>query len=216
MMRIMKKGAVCAVTVTLATALAGCGGGDDEDQGKQPAASSSMKAAATPSAETSSSAQESAPAPDAAASDSQAPEQDGASDAKEFGPQGYGELKLGMRPSELAGLSQLVKVTAQPGKGPSECGTFAWLDDTSKIGGYISGQQGVSSVFAKPGWKTREGIAVGSSTTAVKAAYPKLKEGPNYSSAEVPQNDSAEYGFLFAGGKVKELLISTPDQDCHN
>ncbi|MFE7056336.1 hypothetical protein ACFVAO_14115 [Streptomyces californicus] len=203
------------MTVSLATALAACGGGNDEDEGNQ-AAASRQKESATPSAQTSPSAQESAPAPDAAVSDTPAQKQEGQSDAEMFGPQGYGELKLGMRPSELAGLSQLLKVTAQPGKGASECGTFAWRDDAGEIGGYISGQQGVSSVFAKPGWKTREGIAVGSSTTDVKAAYPKLKEGPNYSSAEVPQNSSAEYGFLFAGGKVKTLLLSTPGQTCHN
>ncbi|MEV1047590.1 hypothetical protein [Streptomyces sp. NPDC049916] len=215
MVRFMNKGAVGVATVSLATALAACGGGNDEDEGLEPAASEA-KASATPSARISPTAEGSAPTPDASASDAPAKEQGGESDAKVFGPQGYGELKLGMRPSELAEFSQLLKITAQPGKGASECGTFAGRDDTSKIGGYMSPQLGVSSVFAKPGWKTREGIAVGSSTTDVKAAYPKLKEGPNYSSAEVPQNPSAEYGFLYAEGKVKTLLISTPGHACHN
>ncbi|MFC6880225.1 MULTISPECIES: hypothetical protein [Actinomadura] len=200
--------AAAAATALAATLLAGCDGDDPA-----PAARSSTPPASTASP---GSAQSTPPGsvqstPPGSAQTPTPPS------ATALGPHGYGALRLGMNERAARGTG-LVTITSAPKSGG--CGTFDLKGRTDPkgdgVGGYLSARYGVASIFARSGMATPEGITVGSTRAEVKRAYPRMEDGPNASFTRIPGTPKAMYGFLFDGGRVRELTLDLEMQDCHN
>ncbi|MDL4773093.1 hypothetical protein [Actinomadura xylanilytica] len=196
------------IVITLAAGavlLAGCGGGGSGGGGGGggKAGASSGEAGTAP------------PAPIAVGEPPPHPSAPPTAKPEPLGPSGYGALKLGMTLAQ-ARATGLITVKSKPGAG---CGTFdlkAHPHPADEVGGYISAEHGLASIFAAGGIATPEGVRVGSSAAKVKKAYPQLKQGPNASYAPLPGKPAASYGFLMAGGRVKSLTLDLQTQDCHN
>ncbi|CAM4344670.1 hypothetical protein NONI108955_21920 [Nocardia ninae] len=90
-------------------------------------------------------------------------------------------------------------------------------------GGYMNKGK-VVSIIPKDAPHTPEGITAASTLTEVRAAYPDLRFGVNWSSAAVPGHPANRYGFMGiynndygTGQAVRSLLLFAADIDvCHN
>jgi hypothetical protein len=137
-----------------------------------------------------------------------------------LGPDGFGALKLGMTASQAMGTGLVSGFSDDP---QAECRGILLKDVTSRqpasVDGYLSAKHGVVSIVAPSGVRTPEGIGVGSTTTAVKRAYPAIDlnatmdGGPD---VPVPSNEAAFYLIPYdpATSRVTHLSLALKGQDC--
>jgi hypothetical protein len=142
-----------------------------------------------------------------------------------LGPKGLGALKLGMTRAQ-AEATKLVEKTG-PNKG--DCTTNYRLkaagadvkgtDDDAIV--WYSAKLGITTIIAYPGLATPEGIKLGSSRKAVKAAYPDWRNitGPEPDGlglAKAPGNSKAQYEITTDDkGKVIHLQLELIAQYCY-
>ncbi|WP_054815710.1 hypothetical protein [Nocardia arizonensis] len=135
----------------------------------------------------------------------------------EFGPLGYGRLRLGMSMLDAQATGEIAQVEDMGGDPPG-CGRY-----TTKTGasGFYKQGEIVAIMHNKLPARTPEGIGAGSTADQVRAAYPTLKLGHNWSSADVP-GQPAHYGFLgirqqsAPDAKVTQMLLYNDNDTCHN
>ncbi|MCM6778385.1 hypothetical protein NDR87_33090 [Nocardia sp. CDC159] len=133
-----------------------------------------------------------------------------------LGPLGYQGINLGMTDIQARGHTVISAV--EPADDPGACRAFS---ARAGWGGYFNERKVVSIHTMNP--RTPEGIYVGSTLTQVRAAYPDLRLGVDWSSAAVPGHPAHRYGFKGINAssgpdaKVTELLLFFADRNiCHN
>jgi hypothetical protein len=133
-----------------------------------------------------------------------------------LGPDGFGELELGMDPDQAVATG----VVAPFEPGSAGCAASTALSGAPADEGlvYVSPSLGVAAIEAYPGVETPEGIGIGDPLSAVDAAYP----GWDYSAdllrgwADVPGNDEAYYRIAVdTEDVVDEVTLQFVDQDCY-
>ena len=138
-----------------------------------------------------------------------------------LGPNGLGALRLGMtvEQAEATGL-----IVAFPGGTGSGC-TQTHLRAGPEANVYYTKSLGIEIIDAYAGIRTPEGIRIGSSLAAVRAAYPdwysvdagsdaeKYSNGRGY--AKVPGNGKAYYRIFIRDLKVQELTLQHRSQNCY-
>ncbi|MBH0777488.1 hypothetical protein [Nocardia bovistercoris] len=140
-----------------------------------------------------------------------------AAPSDQFGPLGYGKLRLGMSMLDAQATGEIAQVEDMKGDPPG-CGRY-----TTKTGasGFYKQGEIVAIMHNKLPARTPEGVAAGSTVDEVRAAYPALKLGHNWSSADVPGHP-AHYGFLGVrrqsapDAKVTQMLLYNDNDTCHN
>jgi hypothetical protein len=144
-----------------------------------------------------------------------------------LGPRGLGSLRLGMS-STQASATGLVGKWTNPATGESvesgDCSVTAHLKaapgDAGKV--YSGKNLGVQVINAYGSVRTPEGIRIGSSKSALFAAYPGWKnaadEDPHADGrglVDVPGNSKAYYRIVTLNGKVVQLALQDKHQSCY-
>jgi hypothetical protein len=135
-----------------------------------------------------------------------------------LGPQGFGQIKLGMTKSQALATGELVVNDPSSDEHCTGYDLKAFPTPPEEVSVYISPNNGVVAIFATKAMHTPEGIALGSTLAKVKAAYPEVaQEDPNPEDPEylptVPGNPKAQYRISFENNKVAGLGIEQ-NQDC--
>lgn len=134
-----------------------------------------------------------------------------------FGPLGFGALKLGMNAQQARQTGEISTLTDVPGG----CSRFDLKAISTRpaggIDGYIDPKYGVVLIAAAPGVRTPQGIEVGSTLAAVRAAYPNLIEGQGGPRVAVPGNPAALFRFAYNASTkiiVRMDLVTAGPQGC--
>jgi hypothetical protein len=140
---------------------------------------------------------------------------DGASPSSQvLGPDGYGDLRMGMTAAEVAATGL---ATVHDESTNCQTMTIAGWGDTvhpnfsGQMHGYVSQTHGLAVILAQPGMRTPEGIGVGSTVSEIRAAYGELTGSAAYSTKPV---NGIRYFFLTDLEKVTAFQIELADQDC--
>jgi hypothetical protein len=90
--------------------------------------------------------------------------------------------------------------------------------EANSVDGYIDADYGVVMIGAAPSVRTPEGIGVGSTLDAVRAAYPNLIEEQGGPRTTVPGNPGALYEFAYNDTKiiVRMNLVTAGPEHCFN
>jgi len=141
-----------------------------------------------------------------------------------LGPKGFGTLALGVTKRQAVATGLVAGVTGSAGTcGESKDGRLVGADpvDNDDLAGklFFSVNTGrLVIIGAMPGVATPEGVALGSTTAEVRAAYPSWKgyRKDNYGVGYVkaPGNAKAYYRIYVHDDEVIELTIQSLDQDC--
>ncbi|MGN2641505.1 hypothetical protein ACWEKT_24490 [Nocardia takedensis] len=135
-----------------------------------------------------------------------------------FGPRGYGALRLGMTTMDAQATGEIAKLEDMGGD-PEGCGSYT---TTSGASGFTKHGKIVAIMHNKLPATTPEGITVGSTLDEVRAAYPTLTLGHNWSSADLAEDPTVHYGFLGLRlqspptAQVTQMLLYNDDDTCHN
>ncbi|WP_216204606.1 hypothetical protein [Amycolatopsis aidingensis] len=138
----------------------------------------------------------------------------------ELGPDGYGTLKLGMTTQQAEATGEIVPYQGpDPGAGINpECGFYDLTDRPGQPAGLtvlISPTLGVADIVGYPGVRTPQGIGIGSTEEALRAAYPSWNPAePDGFFVPVPENPDAIYEFNTRDGRVNHLAIRISGQEC--
>jgi len=151
------------------------------------------------------------------ASGSPAPTDGAPASSKVLGPDGYGDLRLGMTAAEVeaTGLARL-QPYADPGPNCQTMSIDGWGDSvhpnySGRTHGFVSRNVGLAVIIAQPDMHTPEGIGVGSTVAELRAAYGELIGSDAYSTQPV---NGIGYFFLTDGERVTAFQIELADQDC--
>jgi hypothetical protein len=137
-----------------------------------------------------------------------------------LGPAGFGALKLGLNVTEAQQSGAISGLATQPSiaQGDACDGIFLAAISTRPAGsvdGYISAKYGVVYISAPPGVRTPEGVGVGSTLSAVRAAYPNLTEQQGGPTVPVPGNPAAKYLFAYdSTNTIIRVALVAASQDC--
>ncbi|HEY3014738.1 MAG TPA: hypothetical protein VGJ41_06480 [Nocardioides sp.] len=149
--------------------------------------------------------------------DSAAPSDDASAAGSVLGPDGYGDLRLGMTAAEVedTGLATL-QPFADPGANCRTMSIHGWGDTvhpnfSGTVHGLVSRNQGLAIIIAQPDMHTTEGIGVGSTVQEIRDAYGELTGSDAYSTQPV---DGIRYFFLTDGSNVTAFQLELADQDC--
>ncbi len=126
-----------------------------------------------------------------------------------LGPDGFGDLTIGMSRAELEATGASLEDTGAP------CATFqlpGFPPRANQTDGFLTDANGLESIFARPGVTTPEGIGPGSTRAEVEAAYGDLGAG---AMVTTPAGDGTVYQLGFNGsGTVESLTLMITDQSC--
>lgn len=128
-----------------------------------------------------------------------------------LGPDGYGNLTLGMSFSDAVATGSLRAEEDSPP--PAEgCGTYQLSEGDGAVRKVVvSGEQGIVT-FSASGARTPEGIGSGSSTGEVEQAYPDVQRGSATYSA--PTGSGGNYVFYVADDQVDSVQLIAPEVSC--
>jgi hypothetical protein len=141
--------------------------------------------------------------------------------SKVIGPFGLGKLRLGMTRAQALATGEVASIeTPQNGDTCSLIHLAKKTGSASGADGYWSQQYGIVSIVAPAGFKTPEGIGIGSTIADVEHAYPAITytlssrqdAGPR---VIAPGNPSAQY-WLPAGAdnRVTSIMITVYPHQC--
>jgi len=140
-----------------------------------------------------------------------------------LGPDGFGPLKLGMTAAQAEKTSVVSGLSNFPGLDSTSSCRGIYLKavpnhDAHTVDGFVSAKHGVVQISAAPGVHTPEGIGIGSTMTAVKAAYPGLTTEQGGPVTPVPGNAAAYYQFFYdrATNLVTKVSLAADNEDCFN
>jgi hypothetical protein len=137
-----------------------------------------------------------------------------------LGPDGLGALKLGMT-SEQATATRLI--TRWEGEGTEGCTLRSSLRAANDAVVLYSGETGIAVIEAYGDIRTPQGIREGSTTAAMRKAYPRWqsnnedgeKYGDGHGLVTVPGNSAADYRIAVENGRVTELTLQLKTQPCY-
>lgn len=140
-----------------------------------------------------------------------------------IGPDGYGDLALSM----TAQQALATKLVDSPGRTVNGCTAYSYAGpaparpsatsaQARSLYVYVSVRGGVQAIVAPPGVTTPEGIGPGSSSTALKTAYPKgATQKGELVLVPVPDHPGVDYRFTVDGqGTVATVGLSLTSQTC--
>ncbi|MFC9440245.1 hypothetical protein [Nocardia sp. NPDC057030] len=135
-----------------------------------------------------------------------------------LGPVGYDGIDLGMTVAQARNSGKIAEI-----EGADDVLGCRSFTTRAGWGGYIN-EGKVVSIIPQTVPRTPEGITEGSTAADVRATYPDLRLGVNWSSAPVPGYPANRYGFMgirqsdsAAPQVVTALLLFAADTNvCHN
>ena len=145
-----------------------------------------------------------------------------------LGPDGFGQVKLGMTLNQAMATGQLTRNPIGDGE---DCRIAVETGTVPAHGGgvWVSGKYGVVKIEAYPGVSTPQGITLGSSLDDLKRAYPDVAvetdrdmsngqvviEMDDHYRSKVPGNPQANYRFFVdTHNHVDAMLLVRTTQDC--
>jgi hypothetical protein len=176
---------------------------------------SATPASAAPPASTSTSSTPAAASPSTGPTTTAAPT---------LGPKGFGALALGLTKRQAAATGLVTGITGVGGTcGSPKDGRLVGADpaDSDDLTGKLFFSENTGRlviIAAMPGVATPEGVALGSTTAEVRAAYPTWKGdhkdnyGVDY--VKAPGNAKGYYRIYVLDDRVVELTLQSLDQDC--
>lgn len=144
-----------------------------------------------------------------------------------IGPDGLGELKLGMQWQKNNAVDRLVRFSGNPATfdGCIEGKLLAANGANTEpfAGVYLSKKLGIVSISTFKNVHTPDGIGIGSTVADVKKAYPDFEKTLVNGEAQyrdptlsVPGNPKAHYEISFIKNKVNSFQIVLNGEDCFN
>jgi hypothetical protein len=140
----------------------------------------------------------------------------GGGSALVLGPDGVGDLKLGMSLQAALGTGLL---TGKSAVDPGGCDAGYRLKSTANSVIWFSADKKIIAIGAEAA--TPEGITVGSSRADVKRAYPKYNQVSDPEPmdgrglAAVPGNSKAQFRIVIEDDKVTSVTLQSTEQGCY-
>jgi hypothetical protein len=140
----------------------------------------------------------------------------GGGSALVLGPDGVGDLKLGMSLQAALGTGLL---TGKSAVDPGGCDAGYRLKSTANSVIWFSADKKIIAIGAEAA--TPEGITVGSSRADVKRAYPKYNQVSDPEPmdgrglAAVPGNSKAQFRIMIEDVKVTSVTLQSTEQGCY-
>jgi hypothetical protein len=140
----------------------------------------------------------------------------GGGSALVLGPDGVGDLKLGMSLQAALGTGLL---TGKSAVDPGGCDAGYRLKSTANSVIWFSADKKIIAIGAEAA--TPEGITVGSSRADVKRAYPKYNQVSDPEPmdgrglAAVPGNSKAQFRIMIEDDKVTSVTLQSTEQGCY-
>jgi hypothetical protein len=140
----------------------------------------------------------------------------GGGSALVLGPDGVGDLKLGMSLPAALGTGLL---TGKSAVDPGGCDAGYRLKSTANSVIWFSADKKIIAIGAEAA--TPEGITVGSSRADVKRAYPKYDQVSDPEPmdgrglAAVPGNSKAQFRIVIEDDKVTSVTLQSTEQGCY-
>jgi hypothetical protein len=140
----------------------------------------------------------------------------GGGSALVLGPDGVGDLKLGMSLQAALGTGLL---TGKSAVDPGGCDAGYRLKSTANSVIWVSADKKIIAIGAEAA--TPEGITVGSSRADVKRAYPKYNHVSDPEPmdgrglAAVPGNSKAQFRIMIEDDKVTSVTLQSTEQGCY-
>lgn len=130
---------------------------------------------------------------------------------------GAGDLRLGTTRDDLVTTGQLTLATPVASAACDGLVVNRWGRLENDVDGFISHRYGLAAIFARPGvTRTAEGIRIGSSEAALRAAYPTAKDADGglvrFTDADHPGRSLT---FTVEAGKVTRFVAALDSQDCY-
>lgn len=138
-----------------------------------------------------------------------------------LGPTGYGTLRLGMSVARAEATGLITTLASQPAGGCNSSGHLLGTpvnapDQQGTL--FFSDHLGLAAIAAYPGVATPRGIAIGSTSKQVKAAYPDWRTFPETGGRGYAKaSPTSVYRIVVAPatGRVTELTLQLTNQDCY-
>jgi len=134
-----------------------------------------------------------------------------------LGPDGFGALKLGMTPAQAQATHLVTRASTPPGGG-CPLGRLLAAPSGTTPSLFYSPAFGLAAIWAYPGITTPAGVAIGSTLSKLKQAYPTWRgiqgdQGPGYVS--IGDGSAVQYRIAVSNGRVIELALQLDSQDCY-
>lgn len=133
----------------------------------------------------------------------------GPAPARVIGPDGLGDLRLGMSRAEI----EAAGATVGRGEGCTGFTAPGYRPREGAVDGWVSERYGLVGISARPGVRTPEGIGLGSTASQVAAAYPDAQSagtGLTY----VRVSPGVSYSIGIVDRTVVSLALVLDKQDC--
>jgi hypothetical protein len=128
-----------------------------------------------------------------------------------FGPTGYHGVTLRMTGAQVTAAGGTLS-----GSASATCREMA-LTGPGSTGGWVSRHLGAALLSTRTtGAATPEGIHPGATLAQVKAAYPGVRQAPDFWAVAVPGHPGSSYWFGFRNDHLGGLTLVLDDQNCVN